>query len=86
VHDTLSGGGVGARSFQRLLATMAATHANNGAPPSALLIGLKGLDVRQRVSVAVMRACVDSVIRQFGKSPCTQPLPLSAATGVVARR
>ena len=69
VHDTLSGGGKGALAFQRVLASLAATHANNGATPSARLIGLKALDVRQRVSIAVLRACADSVIQQFSKCP-----------------
>jgi hypothetical protein len=44
---------------------MAAQHANNGAPPSQHLIGLKAKDVLQRVSVAVMRACADGVCQQF---------------------
>ena len=48
---------------------MAAQHANNGAPPSQHLIDLKAKDVLQRVSVAVMRACADSVCKQFAKSP-----------------
>jgi len=39
------------------------------APPSQRLIDLKARDVLQRASVAVMRACADSVITQFAKSP-----------------
>jgi hypothetical protein len=68
-HDTLSGCGKGALALQRRLAVMAAQHANNGAPPSQHLIDLKAKDVLQRVSVAVMRACADSVCKQFAKSP-----------------
>ena len=68
-HDTLSGCGKGAHALQRRLAAGSAQHANNGASPSQHLIDLKANDVLQRVSVAVMRACADSVCKQFAKSP-----------------
>ena len=56
VHDTLSGGGEGARAFQRILAMLAAMH-TNVAPRSSLLIGLKALDVRQRVRCVNAGVC-----------------------------
>jgi hypothetical protein len=43
--------------------------ANEGNPPSAHLVEFKALDIRQRIGIAVMRACADSVITQFAKSP-----------------
>jgi len=67
--SALFGYGKGALALQRRLAVMAAQHANNGASPSQHLIDLKAKDVLQRVSVAVMRACADSVCKQFAKSP-----------------
>ena len=68
-HDSLGGSGKGALAFQQWLAKGAAQHSNGGAPPSARLIALKGLDLRQRISLAIMRATAGSVMRQFAGSP-----------------
>ena len=68
-YDTLSGCGKGALAFQRRLAHAVALRVNGGAPPSSHLIGLKQTDLRQRVSIAVMRSVADAVIKAFGKAP-----------------
>ena len=78
-YDTLSGCGKGALAFQRRLAHAVAVRANGGAPPSARLIGLKTTDVRERISVAVMRAAAEAVIKARGKSPHAALIPPGAA-------
>jgi hypothetical protein len=68
-YDTLTGCGKGAKEFQHLLAVRTAWRANEGNPPSAHLVDFKALDIRQRIGIAVMRACADSLITQFARSP-----------------
>ena len=85
-HDTFTGSGKCAIAFQQWLARRLAYVDNGRQTPPASLVSYKLRDIKQRVGIAVMRACAQAVIKGFEGSPHAALTAANRYQGLQGRR
>ena len=85
-HDTFTASGKCAIAFQQWLARRMAYVANGRETPPADLVSYKLRDIKQRVGIAIMRACAQAVIKGFEGSPHAALTAVNRYQGLRGRR
>jgi hypothetical protein len=85
-HDTFTGSGKCAIAFQQWLARRLAYVDNGRQTPPASLVSYKLRDIKQRVGIAIMRACAQAVIKGFEGSPHAALTAVNRYQGLQGRR